>query len=95
MLNPDNPVAGNWSPFSVRANPEVRMNLVFRDHFALYNVSHQKVVIHGLGNNLRHGNGIKFEECVVFRFPSLRTRWGAMNCKLRMKKTLKTNLFIP
>ena len=46
------PGCRSLAPFSVGANPKFGMNVVFGDHFADKQMSHEKVVVHGLCDNL-------------------------------------------
>jgi hypothetical protein len=42
----------NGPPFAVSANPEFGMHFISGDHFTPENVTHEKVIVHRVGDNL-------------------------------------------
>ena len=55
VLQPLNAICGYLFPFLIRVDPNFRMNLVLWDDLAPEDLSHEQVVIHGLGYNFSDG----------------------------------------
>lgn len=60
------PSCRSLTPFSVGANPKFGMDFIFGDHFADKQMPHEKVVVHGLCNDLGNRGRIKFKERAMF-----------------------------
>lgn len=42
-------------PFTIGADPQFGMYLVFWDNLTADDVTHEQIIVHSLGNNLSHG----------------------------------------
>jgi hypothetical protein len=61
----------NGPPFAVGTNPELGMHLILWDHFAAKDVTHKKVIVHGVGDNLGYRGGVELEKTVMLRLTGL------------------------
>ena len=55
MCDTRDAIAGDRPPLPVRADPEFGMDLVLGNDFARKNMAHEKVVVHGLGDDASDG----------------------------------------
>lgn len=66
-----NSVDRHAAPATVCSNPKLGVNLLRRDDLAAEDMAHEKVVVHGLGDNFRDGSRSELDKAVVFRMSRL------------------------